>query len=58
MAIPFAAFTKESIDLGVPLWMGVINENPKLESRIMAEVAGNWENTVLKRLGMFDARLL
>lgn len=57
VAIPFTIFTKQSIDLGVTFWMGVINENPKMESRIMAEVLENWENTVRRAVGMFDKRL-
>lgn len=57
VGIPFALFTTQSIDLGISLWMGVINENPRLESRIMAEVAENWEHTVRKGMGIFDPRL-
>lgn len=55
--LPFASFTKQAIKLGISLWMAVINEKPNQETRILVEVAANWENTVRKRLGMFDPRL-
>ncbi|KAI9668133.1 MAG: phosphatidylinositol-4- kinase [Bathelium mastoideum] len=51
--IPFALFTKHSIKLGISLWMGVIKENPRMETRILVEIASNWEDTVRKRMGMF-----
>jgi phosphatidylinositol 4-kinase A len=54
VSIPFAVFTKQSIRLGISLWMGVINENPIMESRIMVEIAKNWENTARKRVGLFN----
>lgn len=57
VGIPFAVFTKQSIKLGISLWMGVIKENPRMESRIFVEIAENWENTVRKRRGLFDRRL-
>lgn len=54
VGIPFALFTKQSIKLGISLWMGVINENPRMESRILVEIADNWESTIRKRLGIFN----
>ena len=57
VGIPFAVFTKQSIKLGISLWMGVIKENPLMESRILVEIAENWESTVRKRRGLFDRRL-
>ena len=54
VAIPFAMFTKQSIKLGISLWTGVINENPRMESRILMEVAQQWETTIHRRLGLFD----
>lgn len=55
--IPFATFTKQSIKLGVSLWLGVINENPQMESRILVEVAERWESTVHQRVGAFSDKL-
>lgn len=57
VGIPFTLFTKQSIKLGVSFWMSVINENPRMESRIMAEVVENWEITIRRAIGMFDHRL-
>ncbi|KAF2405314.1 phosphatidylinositol 4-kinase-like protein STT4 [Trichodelitschia bisporula] len=57
VGIPFAVFTKQSIKLGISLWMGVIKENARMESRILAEIAECWEATVRMRRGLFDPRL-
>jgi phosphatidylinositol 4-kinase A len=57
VGIPFAVFTKQSIKLGISLWMGVIKENPRMESRILVEIAENWEATVRKGRGLFNKRL-
>lgn len=52
--IPFQVFTKDSINLGISLWLGVIHENPYTEPRILTEVAEAWERTINRKLGMFD----
>ncbi|KAL9121330.1 MAG: hypothetical protein Q9187_002118 [Circinaria calcarea] len=52
--IPFAMFTKQSIKLGISLWLGVINENPRMEPRILVELAENWQQTVQNKLGIFN----
>ncbi|PKS11831.1 hypothetical protein jhhlp_001125 [Lomentospora prolificans] len=57
VSIPFAMFTKQSIKLGVSLWLGVINENPQLEPRLLAEIAQQWELTIQRRLGLFNTAL-
>jgi phosphatidylinositol 4-kinase len=57
VGIPFSVFTKQSIKLGISLWMGVIKENARMESRIFVEIARNWEQTVRQRRGLFDRRL-
>ncbi|KAL8936377.1 MAG: hypothetical protein Q9216_004967 [Gyalolechia sp. 2 TL-2023] len=57
VSIPFLMFTKQSIKLGVSLWLGVINENPSMESRILTEIAEQWEITVLQRIGAFSSKL-
>lgn len=56
VGIPFAIFTKQSIKLGISLWLGVINENPRMEPRILGEIAENWERTVRQKLGLFNDR--
>ncbi|KAK2628177.1 hypothetical protein QTJ16_002823 [Diplocarpon rosae] len=58
VGIPFTIFTKQSIKLGISLWLGVINENPRMEPRILMEVAQQWEATVHKRLGIFNPNFL
>lgn len=57
MGIPFVIFTKQSIKLGISLWLGVINENPHMEPRILAVIAEEWEKTVRHRVGVFSSKL-
>ena len=57
VGIPFAVFTKQSIKLGISLWLGVINENPRMEPRIVAVIAERWEETVRNRTGVFSDKL-
>ena len=57
VGIPFAIFTKQSIKLGISLWLGVINENPNMEPRLLAVIAENWEKTVRSRIGVFSRKL-
>ncbi|EAU36126.1 hypothetical protein ATEG_02852 [Aspergillus terreus NIH2624] len=54
VALPFEIFTKESISLGLSLWLGVINENPRVEPKILVEVMTAWERTIERRKGLFD----
>jgi phosphatidylinositol 4-kinase A len=57
VSIPFAMFTKQSIKLGVSLWLGVMNENPKLEPRLLTEIAQQWELSIQRKLGLFNSAL-
>ncbi|KAL2137056.1 hypothetical protein VTI74DRAFT_9662 [Chaetomium olivicolor] len=54
VGIPFAIFTKQSIKLGISLWLGVMNENPRMEPRILAEIVQRWESSIQKRQGLFS----
>ena len=54
VSIPFAMFTKQSIKLGVSLWLGVMNENPRMEPRILVEIAQQWEFTIQRKFGLFN----
>ncbi|KAL2834517.1 hypothetical protein BDW59DRAFT_138003 [Aspergillus cavernicola] len=54
VSLPFRIFTKESINIGISLWLGVMHENPKLEPRLLFEVVEEWENTILRKQGLFD----
>lgn len=54
VGIPFTTFTKPAIKLGISLWMGVIKENPQLESRILVEIAEGWETSIQKKRGIFS----
>ncbi|QSZ35332.1 hypothetical protein DSL72_008202 [Monilinia vaccinii-corymbosi] len=58
VSIPFAMFTKQSIKLGISLWLGVINENPRMESRILIEIAQQWELTSHRGLGVFNGMFI
>ncbi|RMZ78135.1 hypothetical protein DV738_g4014, partial [Chaetothyriales sp. CBS 135597] len=54
VTIPFELFTKESINLAVSLWLGVIHENARMEPRILTEVAQAWERTIDRKVGIFN----
>ena len=56
VTIPFEFFSKDSIKLGISLWLGVIHENPRMEPRILTEVAQAWERTIDRNVGIFNAR--
>ncbi|KAI5818864.1 hypothetical protein BZA77DRAFT_306621 [Pyronema omphalodes] len=53
VGMPFAVFTKEAIKVGMLLWTGVIGEKPELATRMLAEIARNFELTVEKKMGLF-----
>lgn len=53
VGLPFAVFTKSAIGMGMLLWTGVIGEKPELSTRMLAEIARNFELTVEKRMGLF-----
>lgn len=57
VSIPFALFTKQSIKLGVSLWLGVMNENPRLESKLLSEIAQQWEFTITRKVGLFSSAI-
>ncbi|KAL2756186.1 hypothetical protein ACRALDRAFT_2059389 [Sodiomyces alcalophilus JCM 7366] len=57
VSIPFTMFTKESVKLGVSLWLGVMNENPRLEPRLLSEIAQQWELTIQRGLGLFSRKV-
>ena len=57
MRIPFAAFSKQSVKMGVPLWLGVIKENSGTESAILVELVEGWITTIRRRLGIFGRRM-
>lgn len=52
--IPFEIFTKESVKMGISLWLGVIHENTRMEPRILTEIAQAWEGTIDRRVGIFS----
>ena len=55
--IPFSLLSKQSMKLGVSVWLGVINENPRLETRLLTEIINCWEESVRKGQGIFDRKL-
>ncbi len=56
VTIPFELFSKDPVRLGISLWLGVIHENPRMEPRILTEVAQAWERTIERRVGIFNHR--
>jgi phosphatidylinositol 4-kinase len=53
VGLPFAVFTKKAIKVGMLLWTGVMNEKPEFSTRMLSEIARNFEITVEKRMGLF-----
>ncbi|KAK9244453.1 hypothetical protein V1506DRAFT_541337 [Lipomyces tetrasporus] len=51
--IPFSIFTKQSIKLGVSLWLWVLNEATDLQSRILSEIALGFEWSIRYHEGIF-----
>ena len=58
VGIPFSILTKQSMKLGISIWLGVINENPRMEPRILVEIARYWEKSVQTKKGIFNDKLL
>ena len=54
VGIPFAVFTKQAVKLGISLWMSVIKESVRMESRILVSVAEFWEHSVRTKQGLFS----
>ncbi|PYH97001.1 phosphatidylinositol 4-kinase [Aspergillus ellipticus CBS 707.79] len=52
--VPFQMFSKESMDIGISLWLGVMHENPRVESKILIEIIGSWEQSIQRQKGLFD----
>lgn len=55
--LPFLTFSKSTMKMGLSLWIGVIKENPQLESRILIEIMENWITTIHHKVGLFSERL-
>lgn len=53
VGLPFAVFTKNAIKVGMLLWTGVMGEKPELSSRMLGEIARNFEMTVDRKMGLF-----
>ncbi|KHN95370.1 phosphatidylinositol 3-kinase 3 [Metarhizium album ARSEF 1941] len=58
VSMPFALFTKPSINVGVSLWLGVMNENPRLEPKLLNCIAQQWEFTITRKVGLFSPALV
>lgn len=54
VTLPFQIFTRESISIGVPLWLGVMHENPRMEPKLLAEITAAWDKTIQRGVGLFD----
>ncbi|KAI5295141.1 phosphatidylinositol-4- kinase [Ascosphaera acerosa] len=52
--IPFLLLTTQAIDLGLSLWVSIIAESPASSTKVIAEVAEAWEQSVQRNRGFFD----
>lgn len=55
--IPFLIFSKQSIKLGISIWLNVMHEAPKLESLLLAIVAECWQRSIWAQRGVFSSKL-
>ena len=56
--IPFTIFTKQSIRLGVSVWLNIMSEEPNTEQQILALVADGWTKSIDRQVGAYSPRLL
>lgn len=54
VTLPFEMFSRESMSLGISFWLGVINENPRVEPKVLVEVMSAWERSIERQKGLFD----
>ncbi|KAK9370883.1 hypothetical protein V1509DRAFT_615082 [Lipomyces kononenkoae] len=52
--IPFSIFTKQSIKLGVSLWLWILSEAPRLQSRVLSEIALGFEWSIRYHEGIYS----
>ena len=57
VGIPFWLFTKQSIRLGVSIWLNIMSEDPGTEQEILALVADGWKASVANKIGAFSPQL-
>lgn len=56
VTVPFRYFNEKNIQLGVSLWLWIANEHPQLKEPLLAEIAYQWEKTVIQRKGLFSLK--
>ncbi|ANB14735.1 1-phosphatidylinositol 4-kinase STT4 [Sugiyamaella lignohabitans] len=54
--IPFRFFTEKHIEMGISLWLWIMNEVPSLRMPIIAQVGQEWEKTVKEGKGLFNRK--
>ena len=55
--IPFTIFTKQSIRLGVSVWLNIMSEDPNTEQQILALVADGWIKSIDRQVGAYSSKL-
>jgi phosphatidylinositol 4-kinase len=55
--LPFKFFTERHLEMGISLWLWIMNEVPLLRMCILTEVTKEWEQTVKERKGLFSRKL-
>ncbi|KAK9448292.1 uncharacterized protein V1518DRAFT_418558 [Limtongia smithiae] len=54
VTIPFGIFSKQSIKLGISLWLWILNEAPQYQSRVLSEIALGFEWSIRRKDGAFS----
>ncbi|KAK9466528.1 hypothetical protein V1512DRAFT_171225 [Lipomyces arxii] len=52
--IPLTMFTKQSVKLGVSIWLWILTEAPELQSRILAEIVLGFEWSIRNHGGIYS----
>ncbi|KAK9458076.1 hypothetical protein V1511DRAFT_465025 [Dipodascopsis uninucleata] len=54
VSIPFMIFSKQSIKLGVSLWLWILNEASQLQSRLLGEILFRFEYSIRRSEGLYS----
>lgn len=52
--LPFLVFDSYSIEHAIPSWLNIIKEKPEFASSLLSFILQNFENTVIKGIGLYS----
>lgn len=54
--LPFLLFDSHSIEHSIPVWLNIMKEKPELADHFLSFILQNFENTVVKGLGLYSRK--